>query len=58
LVITMSEFVPGLNLHHWLGNEAFNWLQGALATPVVVWAGWPLLVRAWTSFRTWRRGHR
>ncbi|HET9216126.1 MAG TPA: heavy metal translocating P-type ATPase [Terriglobia bacterium] len=29
--------------------EAQRWVQFALATPVVVWAGWPLLVRGWAS---------
>jgi Cu+-exporting ATPase len=28
------------------------WLQAALATPVVFWAGWPLLGRGWASFRS------
>jgi P-type Cu+ transporter len=28
------------------------WLQLALATPVVLWAGWPFFTRAWTSVRT------
>ena len=54
LFVTMSEFVPGLNLHHWFGREFFNWIQGALGTPVVLWAGWPFFTRAWASFRTWR----
>ncbi len=53
LVVTMSEFVPGLNLHHMLSAQMFNWLQAALATPVVLWGGWPFFVRAWASFRTW-----
>ena len=53
LVITMSEFVPGLNLHHLLRASAFNWLQAVLATPVVLWGGWPFFVRAWASFKTW-----
>jgi heavy metal translocating P-type ATPase len=53
LFVTMSEFVPGLNLHHWFGRESFNWVQGALGTPVVLWAGWPFFTRAWASFRTW-----
>lgn len=29
------------------------WSQFILATPVVVWAGWPLLERGWRSFATW-----
>jgi heavy metal translocating P-type ATPase len=54
LVVTMSEFVPGVNVHHWFGTNSFNWAQGALGTPVVLWAGWPFFARAWASFRTWR----
>jgi heavy metal translocating P-type ATPase len=52
LGVTMSEFVPGLDLHRWFGTALFNWSQGALATPVVLWAGWPFFARAWVSFRT------
>ena len=53
LFITMSEFIPGLNLHHRIGLNVFNWLQAILATPVVLWGGWPFFVRGWASFRTW-----
>jgi heavy metal translocating P-type ATPase len=53
IFISMSEFVPGLNLHHRLGNATINWLQAALATPVVLWAGQPFFVRAAASFKTW-----
>ena len=52
LVITMGEFV-GLDLHHLLSANAFNWGQAVLATPVVLWGGWPIFVRAWASFKTW-----
>src|SRR5665213_2383246 len=54
LLVTMGEFLPGLNPHRWFGREAFNWAQGALSTPVVLWAGWPFFERAWASFRTWQ----
>ena len=54
LMVTMSELVPGVNLHHWSGSDSFNWTQGILGTPVVLWAGWPFFTRAWVSFRTWR----
>jgi Cu+-exporting ATPase len=37
------------NLHMILGQTAGNWLQLALATPVVLWAGWPFFVRGWQS---------
>jgi P-type Cu2+ transporter len=54
LILTMSEFLPGLNLHNWIERESFNWVQGALGTPVVLWGGWPFLERAWASFKTWQ----
>ena len=53
LFITMSELIPGVNIHHWMGTNTFNWLQALLGTPVVVWGGWPFFVRAWASFKTW-----
>ena len=40
------------NLHMLLGQKFSNWLQFALATPVVLWAGWPFFVRGWQSLRT------
>ncbi len=52
-VITMSDFIPGLNIYRALGVNVFNWLQAALATPVVLWGGWPFFVRAWASFKSW-----
>ncbi len=53
LVATMSEFIPGLSLPQRMGLTTFNWLQAVLATPVVIWGGWPFFVRAWVSFKTW-----
>ena len=53
LIITMSDLIPGLNLHNLLNENIFNWIQAALATPVVLWGGWPFFVRAWISFKTW-----
>jgi Cu+-exporting ATPase len=40
------------NLHMLLGKTLSNWIQFALATPVVLWAGWPFFVRAWQSLVT------
>ena len=39
-------------LHHWIGRQNSNWIQLALATPVVLWAGWPFFERGWASIRT------
>ncbi len=33
------------NLHMLLGQTLSNWIQLVLATPVVLWAGWPFFVR-------------
>ncbi len=38
-----------LGLHQWLAQQASNWVQFALATPVVLWAGWPFFERGWAS---------
>jgi len=37
------------NLHMLLGQKTSNWLQFLLATPVVLWGGWPFFVRGWQS---------
>jgi Cu+-exporting ATPase len=38
-----------LGLHKIIPPHVNAWLQLALATPVVLWAGWPFFTRAWTS---------
>jgi Cu+-exporting ATPase len=40
-----------LNLHV-LPPQTSNWVQFVLATPVVLWAGWPFFERAWQSLVT------
>jgi Cu+-exporting ATPase len=47
--IGMSDMLLGGALQHRLSPAAFNWIQLALATPVVLWGGWPFFVRAWAS---------
>ena len=51
-LLAMSDLVPALHhaLQAWLGPQGMQWTQGLLATPVVLWAGWPLNQRAWRSF--------
>ena len=51
LAFMVSEFLPGDPLTHAIGMRASRWIQFALATPVVLWAGWPFFERAWLSFR-------
>ena len=45
----MSDLIPGQPLQHRFGVLALNWVQLVLATPVVLWGGWPFFVRAWQS---------
>ncbi len=49
LVIAMGDMLPGRPIEHLLGAGVASWLQFALATPVVLWAGWPFFVRGWQS---------
>lgn len=37
---------------HWLSTDTRTWLEFALATPVVLWAGWPFFVRCVQSIRS------
>ena len=42
----------GVPLDRWIGIPASHWLQFALATPVVLWAGWPIFERGVRSLVT------
>jgi Cu+-exporting ATPase len=48
-LIGMSDFLPGLPLENVISIQALRWIQCVLATPVVLWGGWPFFVRAWQS---------
>jgi len=53
LVVSMGEMLlPALDFHRWLGDALFDALQVALATPVVLWGGWPFFQRGWASLRS------
>jgi len=49
LALTMSELIPTLDLSRRLGHALSAWVQFGLATPAVLWAGWPFFVRGWQS---------
>jgi len=51
-VYAMAEMIPGNPFAHLLAGGWAQWAQLALATPVVLWGGWPFFVRGWTSVRT------
>ena len=50
VLLELGAHLPGLGLHTLISSQASLWLQFLLATPVVLWAGWPLLERGWRSF--------
>ncbi len=50
LILEMGGHITGLTMM--LGQQVSNWIQFALATPVVLWAGWPFFVRGWQSLQT------
>ena len=47
LVLEMGGHLTGLMDR--IPGQTSNWIQFVLATPVVLWAGWPFFVRGWTS---------
>jgi Cu+-exporting ATPase len=51
-VLAMAHLIPALARQSWLVGNASRWTQFALTTPVVWWAGWPLLHRGWRSVVT------
>ncbi len=51
VILEMGGHFPGLNLHRYVSPQVSVWMQFLLATPVVLWAGWPFFVRGWASVR-------
>ncbi|GGJ56197.1 copper-translocating P-type ATPase [Sphingopyxis bauzanensis] len=49
VALEMGGHMTGL--HQYVGRQTSNWIQMLLATPVVLWAGWPFFERAWLSIR-------
>ncbi|WP_419539486.1 copper-transporting P-type ATPase [Paraburkholderia bengalensis] len=63
LMMTMGEMILPFDINsaidglfsgvpHWMRASWSQCLQALLATPVVLWGGWPFLARGWTSFAT------
>jgi Cu+-exporting ATPase len=50
MVLEMGAHIVGA--HSWVDPTLSNWIQFALATPVVLWAGWPFFLRGWQSLVT------
>jgi heavy metal translocating P-type ATPase len=58
VVLSLPVLVLGMGgdlfpaIHDLLSPAASNWAQLVLATPVVLWGGWPFFERGWASVRT------
>ncbi len=51
LIVAMGGMIPGLSFD-WIGSpRVLAWLELALATPVVLWGGWPFFQRGWASIK-------
>lgn len=48
-ILEMGGHIPALGLHGLLPMQTSTWIQFALRTPVVLWAGWPFFQRGWAS---------
>ncbi len=53
MIIAMRDFFGLGALDRIVGSEILHWTEFALATPVVLWAGWVFYVRAYKSIATW-----
>lgn len=49
LALMVSDLLPSMPLQHLLSAQTWAWIEFALATPVVLWCGWPFFVRGWRS---------
>ena len=49
LLMSMADMFPGQPLGRFASMRTLQWIQLILATPVVLWGGWPFFVRGWAS---------
>ncbi len=48
-ILAMSDMLPGQPLQQVVSPRLLTWIQFILATPVVLWGGWPFFERGWRS---------
>ncbi|MFH2043653.1 MAG: heavy metal translocating P-type ATPase [Pseudomonadota bacterium] len=51
-VLAMAHLIPVLGSQPWVKGDVSRWIQFALTTPVVLWAGWPFFKRGGRSIMT------
>ena len=52
VLLAMGEMIPGRTFESIAHSSTRGWIELALATPVVLWGGWPFFVRGWQSLVT------
>ncbi len=52
LILAMSDLIPGQPVQHALPAGINAFIQFLLATPIVLWAGFPFFKRGWSSLKT------
>lgn len=52
VMLAMAYLIPGPARQSWVDSQISRWLQFALTTPVVLWAGWPFFRYGWRSVVT------
>jgi len=52
ILAMIADLLPGW-LPEDMSMQTVQWIEFALATPVVLWGGWPFFVRGWQSVVTW-----
>lgn len=50
-LVGLDMLAPMVGLDRLIAPSVNLWMQAVLASPVVLWAGWPFFVRAWASIR-------
>ena len=53
MFLAMSDMISGQPVQHALSPRLISWIQLLLASPVVLWGGWPFFQRGWAS--VWNR---
>lgn len=52
ILAMIADMMPSM-LPQKLSTQTLYWIEFSLATPVVLWGGWPFFVRAWHSIKSW-----
>jgi len=52
LILTMTPYIGVMAVRDFFGERLSLWVELVLATPVILWSGWPFFARGYISFRT------